>query len=66
MTQNTVTVRLPDDLYGHLHRYARDAHITKTEVVLAALSQYLGVERVLLSTRVAQLERRVQRLESKL
>lgn len=66
MSSKPITVRMPDPIFARLESYVRDVGSSKTEVVLTALSQYLGVaQAVPLSEKVAQLEKRVAVLEQK-
>lgn len=64
MSSRPITIRLPNSRYNQLEIYTADTATTKSEVVVSALSQYLGINhQVSLSERVARLEQRMAALE---
>ncbi|MBW4586160.1 ribbon-helix-helix domain-containing protein [Aetokthonos hydrillicola Thurmond2011] len=64
MSSTSIGIRIPTHLHERLESYVTQTHLTKTEVILNALAQYLGAnEEVPLSQRVAALE--AQMLELK-
>ena len=64
MSNISIGIRIPTNLHKRLESYIAETHLTKTEVILNALAQYLGAaEEVPLSQRVAALE--AQMLELK-
>lgn len=59
-----IAVRLPYNLYHQLNQHAKEAGISKTDVVVAALAKYFQVtDNMPLAERLAQLEARVASLE---
>ncbi|WP_013324629.1 hypothetical protein [Gloeothece verrucosa] len=59
-----MALRVPPSLFEKLKLHAQNVNVTKTEVVLSALAQYLNsTEDVPTSVKVAQLEKRVGELE---
>ena len=66
MTKPQITVRLSPSLLAELDQYVDRTGTSKTDVVVSAISQYLGcAEEVPLSQRVAEVERRLGELEAK-
>lgn len=66
MPSKPLTIRLPHDLYQVLEQYASDTKVSKTELVVAALSDYFEMTtEVPLATKVAKLEQRLAQLEKK-
>lgn len=62
-----VGARIPPSLYEKLSDYMNRVGATKSEILLAALAQYLGAtEDVPLSQRVVELEGRVTALEERM
>lgn len=58
-------IRIPPHLHKRLEDYIAETHATKTEVILTALAQYLGVaEEISLSQRVAELEAQMVELRN--
>ena len=67
MNNRSVTVRLPSFLFARLESYVIESGSSKTDVVIAALSQYLGVStNIPLSEKVAHLEKRLIDLEQRI
>jgi hypothetical protein len=66
MPSKSITIRLPERLHDQLNDYALDNGISKTQAVVAAISQYLGVEQVSVITRMELLEQRMEMLEAHL
>lgn len=66
MSNRSITVRLPSFLFTRLESYVIESGTSKTDVVVAALSQYLGVStNIPLSEKVAHLEKRLTDLEQR-
>ncbi|MBG1243173.1 DNA-binding domain-containing protein [Nostoc sp. NZL] len=64
MSNISIGIRIPTNLHKRLEIYIAETHLTKTEVILNALAQYLDAsEEIPLSQRVAALE--AQMLELK-
>ncbi len=62
----SVGLRLPVYLHDKLVAYATQVHASKSEVIVAALANYLdNAENVPLSVKMADLERRIVALETK-
>ena len=67
MKKPQITVRLSPFLLAELDQYVQNSGTSKTDVVVSAIAQYIGCnEGVRLNQRVAELERRVAMVESKL
>ena len=65
MGKPQITVRLSLYLLTELNHYVGQTGMSKTDVVISAIAQYLGcAENVPLIQRVAELEMRVNQLES--
>ena len=65
MPSQSITARLPPILVEKLEAYIAESGSSKTDVVVAALSQYLGVSTdVPLVERVAHMEHRLANLEA--
>ncbi|MBN4004018.1 DNA-binding domain-containing protein [Nostoc sp. LPT] len=65
MSNISIGIRIPANLYQQLESYIAKTHLTKTEVILNALAQYLDVsEEISLSQRVAALEAQMIELKS--
>lgn len=65
MTSVSVGVRIPSNLYEKLLVHISNAHVSKSEVVISALANYLGAtEDVPLSQKVANLEAKVEELQA--
>lgn len=60
------TIRLPADLYSILEQHANETNVSKTELVVAALSHYFDITNteVPLAAKVAHLEQRLAQLET--
>ena len=66
MSKIQLAVRIPEKLQQKLDNYIGQTGVTKTEVVINALGQYLDcAENVPLTQRMAEIERRVAFLEAK-
>lgn len=64
MGKPQIAVRIPPPLLAELNQYVERVGTTKTDVIISAISQYLGcVETVPLSQRVAELETKVRELQ---
>ena len=67
MKKPQITVRLSPSLLMELDQYAENSGTSKTDVVVSAIAQYIGCnESVRLSQRIAELERRLVALETKI
>ena len=65
MSSVSVGVRIPSDLYEKILDRTSKAHVSKSEVVITALANYLGCsEDVPLSQKVADLEAKVEGLQT--
>ncbi len=64
MPSQSITARLPSILIEKLEAYIAESGSSKTDVVVAALSQYLGVSTdVPLAEKIAHIEKRLIDLE---
>ena len=67
MGKPQITVRLSPSLLMELDQYIERTGTSKTEVVVSAIAQYLGcTKEVPLSQRMAELERRMAAVETKI
>lgn len=67
MSNIAIGIRIPARLHQRLEEYRNKAHLTKSEVIVSAIAQYLGaVEDVPFSQRVIDLEERVALLEAEM
>ncbi len=65
MVKPQIVVRLPPELLEKLIKHAQQTGASKTDVVVGALSQYLGCAETLpLNQKVAELEARTAVLEA--
>ncbi|QIR38510.1 CopG family transcriptional regulator [Tolypothrix sp. PCC 7910] len=65
MSNISIGIRISTNLHKRLEVYIAETHLTKTEVILNALAQYLDVsEEIPLSQRVAALEAQMLELKS--
>ena len=65
MTKPQITVRLSPSLLASLDHYVERSGTSKTDVVVSAIAQYIGcADNTPLSQRVAELEMRVNQLET--
>ncbi len=65
MSNISIGIRIPPKLHKRLEVYIAETHLTKTEVILNALAQYLDAnEEIPLSQRVAALEAQILELKS--
>ncbi|MCC5653474.1 DNA-binding domain-containing protein [Nostoc sp. XA013] len=65
MVKPQIVVRLSPELLEKLNKYAEETGVSKTDVVVGALSQYLGCAQALpLNQKVAELEARVATVEA--
>lgn len=65
MSNISIGIRIPTNLHKRLESYIAETHLTKTEVILNALAQYLDVsEEIPLLQRVAALEAQMLELKS--
>lgn len=66
MSSVSVGVRIPSNLYEKLLNHANKVHVSKSEVIISALAQYLqSTEDMPLTQRVAEVEKKLAVLESK-
>jgi metal-responsive CopG/Arc/MetJ family transcriptional regulator len=66
MSSVSVGVRIPSNLYEKLLAHVNKVHASKSEVIISALAQYLeSTEDLPLSQRVAEVEKKLAVLESK-
>ena len=64
MSSVSVGVRIPSNLYEKLLAHTSKVDVSKSEVIISALAQYLGsTEDIPLSQRVADLEAKVEELQ---
>ena len=67
MSKPQIAIRLSSSLLQELNNYVELTGTSKTDVVVSAISQYIGcADNVPLNQRVGELERRLTELESKL
>jgi predicted DNA-binding protein len=67
MSKPQISIRLSPSLLQELNNYVELTGTSKTDVVVSAISQYIGcADNVPLNQRVGELERRLTELESKL
>jgi hypothetical protein len=67
MSKPQIAIRLSPFLLQELNNYVELTGTSKTDVVVSAISQYIGcADNVPLNQRVGELERRLRELESKL
>ncbi|MEI6444392.1 MAG: DNA-binding domain-containing protein [Nostocales cyanobacterium ELA583] len=67
MSKPQIAIRLSPSLLQELNNYVELTGTSKTDVVVSAISQYLGcADNVPLNQRVGELEKRLTELESKL
>ena len=67
MGKPQIAIRLSPSLLQELNNYVELTGTSKTDVVVSAISQYIGcADNVPLNQRVGELERRLTELESKL
>ena len=66
MSSVSVGVRIPSNLYEKLQAHTSKVDVSKSEVIITALAQYLGsTEDIPLSQRVAEIESKLAVLEAK-
>ena len=66
MSKAQISIRMPYSMMNQLNNYAQQTGISKTEIIVRAITQYLGcTDNVPLSQRIAEIERRVTQLEIK-
>ncbi len=67
MSKGQIAVRVPQPLLDRLNDYVRRTGASKTDVVIGAISNYLGCEEdVSLHQRVNELEKRLSDVETKI
>ncbi len=67
MKKPQISVRLSPSLLAELNHYVENSGTSKTDVVVSAIATYIGRnESVRLNQRVAELEKRMAMVESKL
>jgi hypothetical protein len=65
MTKSQVAVRIPPSLLQELNSYVEQTGMSKTDVIVSAIAQYLGCTSVVpLSQRMAKLEAKVEELQA--
>lgn len=65
MSNISIGIRIPTNLHKRLEVYIAETHLTKTEVILNALAQYLDAsEEMTLSQRVSALEAQMLDIKS--
>ncbi|MBD2200678.1 MULTISPECIES: DNA-binding domain-containing protein [Calothrix] len=65
MSNISIGIRIPINLHKRLEVYIAETHLTKTEVILNALAQYLDVsDEIPLDQRVKALEAQMLELKS--
>ncbi len=65
MARPQIVIRIPPKIFEQLNTYIEQTGVSKTDVVLGALANYLGcAENLPLSQRVAQLEARMVQMEA--
>ncbi len=66
MSSVSVGVRVPSNLYKKLEFHYSEVHLSKSEIIISALAQYLDCTKdIPLTQRVAEVERKLAILESK-
>lgn len=66
MSSVSVGVRIPSNLYEKLQAHTSKVDVSKSEVIITALAQYLGsTEEIPLSQRVTEIESKLAVLEAK-
>lgn len=64
MAKPQITVRLSPSLLTELDQYVENAGTSKTDVVVSAISTYIGSnESIRINQRVAELEKRIAKIE---
>ena len=67
MSKPQIAIRLSPSLLQELNNYVELTGTSKTDVVVSAISQYLGcADNMPLNQRMGELEKRLRELESKL
>jgi len=67
MAKAQIAVRIPQPLFDRLNDYVERTGVSKTDVVIGAIANYLGSEEdVSLHKKVKELEKRLVEIESKL
>lgn len=65
MGKPQIAIRIPSSLLNELNNYVNKTGVSKTDVVVSAIAQYLGcVENIPLSQRVTELENKVKELNT--
>jgi len=65
MTKPQISIRISSPLLTELNQYVEQTGTSKTDVVVSAIAQYLGnAEAAPMSQRMAELEKRVEALET--
>jgi hypothetical protein len=65
MGKPQIAVRIPPPLLAELNQYVERVGTSKTDVIISAISQYLGcAETVPLSQRVSELELQMKKLRT--
>ena len=66
MRKPQIAVRMPQTLFDELNQYVKQTGTSKTDVVISAIAEYLGcADNIPLSQRVAEIEKRLASLETK-
>ena len=59
-----ISIRVPDNIRKRLDEYVDKTNLTKTEIMVRALTQYLGINDELAFTqRLSEVERRLSEIE---
>lgn len=67
MSKPKISVRLSEPLLGALNQYAEDIGTSRSDVIATAIAQYLDfAEEVPLIQRMAEIEKKVEKLESEI
>ena len=66
MKNPQITVRITEDLLQTLNQYVQESGTSRTDVVISAISQYLGrPDNRPVMQRIAELERRIDQIEAR-
>jgi len=59
-----ISIRIPDNIKKHLNEYVDKTNLTKTEIMIRALTEYLGIVHELpFPQRLSEVERRLSEIE---
>ena len=66
MTKSQIAIRVPPSLLQELNQFVQKSSTSKTDVVVNAIASYLNCpEKVTLSQKISELERRIAKIEAK-